>query len=197
MKKIVRYADVELRSLNDQEDNEVQGVPIVFNQEADMGWFQEQIDSRALDDAQIDDVVLNFNHNNDLVLARTTNGSLALDIRDDGVYMTSKIVDTSQGRDVLKLVKENLITKMSFAFTIDERDGEKWETDAQGREHRTILKIDRLYDVSLVTFPAYPQTSAGLARGMSDDLAESHRELMERRSAQDKKMEEILKKYEH
>lgn len=189
MEKIVRYADVELRSLEDQT---VEGVPIVFNQTADLGWFTEEIDERALDGANVDDVVLNFNHNNDIVLARTTNGSLILDKRADGVHMTSKIVDTSQGRDIKTLVREGLINKMSFAFTIDRDEGEKWETDAQGREHRRILKIDRLYDVSLVTFPAYPQTSAGL-RGNSDELAEQHKALMERRAAQDRKMEEILK----
>lgn len=189
MEKLVRYADVELRSLEDEEGT-VQGLAIVFDREADLGWFYEQIDSRALDGAMMDDVVLNLNHNNDVILARTTNGSLVLDRRSDGVYMTSKIVDTSQGRDVKTLVREGLINKMSFAFTID-RDGEKWETDAQGKEHRTITKIDRLYDVSLVTFPAYPQTSAW-ARANNDELAEQHKALMERRAAQDKRMKEIL-----
>lgn len=191
MDKIVRYADVELRSLGD-DDNRIEGLAIVFNQEADLGWFYEQIDSRALDEAITNDVVLNFNHNNDVVLARTTNGSLVLDKRSDGVYMTSKIVNTSQGRDILELVRQGLINKMSFAFTIDERDGEKWTTDAQGKEHRTIQRIDRLYDVSLVTFPAYPQTGAW-ARGESDELAEQHRALVERRALQDKRMKELFK----
>ena len=190
MGKIVRYADVELRSLEDQDDI-VEGIPIVFNRTADLGWFTEEIDPRALDEAQMDDVVLNLNHNNDVVLARTTNGSLALDMRDDGVHMTSKIVRTSQGQDVLTLVKEGLINKMSFAFTVDERDGEKWETDAQGKEHRVIKKINRLYDVSLVTFPAYPQTSAYL-RNEGDDLAEKHKALIEKRAEQDKRMKELL-----
>lgn len=190
MDKIVRYADVELRSAEDA-DGTVQGLAIVFNREADLGWFYEQIDERALDGANMDDVVLNFNHNNDVILARTTNGSLVLDRRSDGVYMTSKIVNTSQGQDIKTLVREGLINKMSFAFTIDGRDGEKWETDAQGKEHRTITKIDRLYDVSLVTFPAYPQTSAW-ARSNNDELAENHKALMERRAEQDKRMKELL-----
>lgn len=193
MNRIVRTADVELRSLGEDKEDEVQGLAIVFDQETDMGWYFEKIDSKALDEADIDDVVLNFNHNNDLILARTTNGSLSMDIRSDGVYMTSKIVDTTQGRDVKKLVKENLINKMSFCFSIDGLDGEKWETDAQGREHRTITKIKRLYDLSLVTFPAYPQTSAGMRSDNSDELAENHKALMERRAKQDKRMEELFK----
>lgn len=189
MEKIVRYADVELRS-QEEESNVVEGLAIVFNRSADLGWFTEEISPRALLGAQMDDVVLNFNHNNDVVLARTTNGSLALDMRDDGVYMTSKIVQTSQGKDILKLVREGLINKMSFAFTIAD-DGEKWTTDAQGREHRVIERIDRLYDVSLVTFPAYPQTGA-FARAESDELADRHKALMERRAEQDRKMKELL-----
>lgn len=191
MDKIVRYANVELRN-NPEREDVIEGLAIVFNQPAELGWFTEEIDARALDGARVDDVVLNFNHNNDIVLARTTNGSLSLDTRSDGVYMTSKIVDTSQGRDILKLVREGLINKMSFAFTIRDDDGEKWYTDAQGNEHRIIQRIDRIFDVSLVTFPAYPTTGAW-ARGESDGLAEQHRKLMERRAQQDKRMEELFR----
>lgn len=190
MSKITRYADVELRASEDNEDV-VEGLAIVYNRTADLGWFTEEISPSALNEAKVDDVVLNFNHNNDVILARTTNGSLVLDMRDDGVYMTSKIVQTSQGKDVMKLVREGLISKMSFAFSVAERDGEKWETDAQGKEHRTINKIDKLYDVSLVVSPAYPQTSAW-ARSDTDELAERHKALMERRAEQDRKLEEIL-----
>ena len=186
--KLVRYTTTELRAVADQE-NTVEGVAVVFNQEADMGWFDEVIDEHALDGADLSDVVLNFNHDNNLLLAGTRNGSLTLDLRNDGLYQTSKIINTTQGRDVMKLVDSGLISKMSFAFTIA-RDGEEW-SERNGKEFRRITKIDRLYDVSLVTFPAYPQTSAW-ARGNSDELAERHKALMERRAEQDKKMEELF-----
>jgi HK97 family phage prohead protease len=186
--KVVRYTDTELRAIGDDK-NSVEGVAVVFNQQSDMGWFVEEIDAHALDEADMSDVVLNFNHDNSLLLAGTRNGSLSLDLRNDGLYQTSKIIDTTQGRDVMMLVQSGLISKMSFAFTIA-RDGEEW-TERDGKEYRKITKIDRLYDVSLVTFPAYSQTSAW-ARGNSDDLAERHKALMERRAEQDKKLEEIL-----
>lgn len=185
--KIVRYTDTELRMVGD--DDAVGGVAVVFNQQAEMGWFVEEIDEHALDEADMSDVVLNFNHDNSLLLAGTRNGSLTLDLRNDGLYQTSKIIDTTQGKDVMKLVKSGLISKMSFAFTIA-RDGEEW-TERDGREYRKITKIDKLYDVSLVTFPAYSQTSAW-ARGSSDELAERHKALMEKRAEQDKKMEELF-----
>jgi len=186
--KLVRYTTTELRAVGEQGDT-VEGVAVVFNQEADMGWFDEVIDEHALDEADLSDVVLNFNHDNNLLLAGTRNGSLSLDLRNDGLYQTSKIINTTQGRDVMKLVDSGLISKMSFAFTIA-RDGEEW-SERNGKEFRRITKIDRLYDVSLVTFPAYPQTSAW-ARGNSDELAERHKALMERRAEQDKKMEELF-----
>ena len=189
--KLTRFAEVELRRCNDDDRrNVVEGNAVVFNRSADMGWFTEEIDARAFDGADMSDVVLNFNHDNNIVLAGTRNGSLELQVRDDTLFQKSTIIDTTQGEDVMKLVESGLISKMSFAFTIAD-DGEIWEK-RDGKEHRIITKIERLYDVSLVTFPAYPQTSAW-ARGDSDELAERHKALMEKRAEQDKKMEELLK----
>lgn len=189
MNKITRYADVELRMSQDEEKR-VEGYAVVFNQSADLGWFSEEIDAHAFDQTDMSDVVLNFNHDDSLLLAGTRNGSLELQVRDGGLFQSSKIVDTTQGRDVMKLVENGLISKMSFAFTIDDDGGEEW-SERNGKEHRIIRKINRLFDVSLVTFPAYPQTSAW-ARGNSDELADKHKALMERRAEQDKKMEELL-----
>lgn len=187
--KLTRFTTAEYRRREDS--NVVEGMAVVFNREADMGWFTEEIDRHAFDNADMSDVVLNLNHDNNILLAGTRNGSLELQVREDGLFQMSDVIDTTQGRDVMKLVDKGLITKMSFAFTIA-RDGEIWETRDNGIEHRTITKIDKLYDVSLVTFPAYPQTSAW-ARGQSDELAEKHKALMEKRAEQDRKMEEILK----
>lgn len=190
MDKIVRYADVELRSGEGElPSNTVEGVAVVFDREADMGWFIEKIDRRAFDHTDMSDVVLNFNHDNNLLLAGTRNGSLELQVTDEGLFQRSSIINTTQGEDVKKLVRSGLISKMSFAFTIAD-GGEIWETRSDGREYRTITDIDRLYDVSLVTFPAYPQTGAWMRNG--DALAEEHKALMERRAEQDKRMKELL-----
>ena len=189
MNKIIRYADVEMRMM-ENEDNVVVGVPIVFNRSTDLGWFTEEIDSHALDGADMTDVVLTMNHDPNIVLARTTNGSLQFDIRNDDVFQISKIIDTTQGNDAVKLVRAGLVNKMSFAFTVDE-NGEEWRSSPDGKEHRIITRIGKLFDFSLVTYPAYPQTSA-YARGYTDELAEAHKALIERRKAQDEKLKEIL-----
>lgn len=104
--------------------------------------------------------------------------------------MNGEIVDTTQGIDALKLVRNRLINAMSFSFIIDE-DGESWEQTADGKELRIITKIKKLFDVSLVVFPAYPQTAVW-SRNATDELAQKHKELMERRAEQDRIMEEIF-----
>lgn len=188
MKKQTRYADIEFRSLleGEEESRTVAGVAAVFDQWTDMGWYVEQVDSHALDEADLSDVVLNFNHDMNYVLAGTRNGTLRLDKNERGLDTLSDIIDTTQGNDVLKLVREGLINKMSFCFTVDE---DKWE-ERDGVDYRTITKIGKLFDVSLVTFPAYPQTSAGIrSRDDLDELAKEH--FM--RKEQDKRMEEILR----
>lgn len=186
MSKITRSADIELRS--DPEGRKVEGVAVVFDREADLGWFTEEIDHRAFDNTALNDVVLNFNHNDSLLLAGTRNGSLTLEVREDGLYQSADIIDTTQGEDVLKLVRSGLISKMSFAFEIAD-GGERWE-NRNGKEHRVITDIKRLYDVSLVTFAAYPQT---WARSNNDELAERHKALMEKRAEQDERLKELLK----
>lgn len=192
MNKVTRYADIEMRSIGDGE-NRIEGVAAVFNQPTDMGWYDEVIDARAFDTADMSDVVLNFNHNDDILLAGTRNGSLQLQVTDNGLFQSSKIVSTSQGEDVMKLIREGLISKMSFSFVIDKSDGDAWETRG-GREFRTIKKISKLFDVSLVTFPAYGQTAVwSRAKGEDDELAKEHKALMERRAAQDRKLAELLK----
>ena len=185
MNKIRRYADIEIRSA-DTETRTVAGIAAVFNREQPMGWYVESIDSHAFDSADMSETILNFNHNDDIVLAGVKNGSLKLEAKEDGLHVTEgRIVNTTQGNDVLTLVREGLIDKMSFAFTVDE---DSWE-ERDGKDYRKILRVGKLYDCSLVTFPAYPQTSVGLRKAdEEDELVKKHLKWKE----QEKKMEELL-----
>lgn len=187
MSKIRRFANVEFRDFG--EENRVEGVAAVFNQKTDLGWFTEEIAPEAFDNTDMSDVVLNFNHNDDILLAGTRNGTLFLSVREDGLHQSSSIIDTTQGKDVMKLLRSGLISSMSFSFSIAD-GGEEWTRDGD-KEHRIIRSISKLYDVSLVTFPAYPTTSAW-ARANTDELADKHKALMERRAEQDRRMKEIL-----
>lgn len=187
--KITRTADIELRFNDETESRTVEGIACVFNQTADLGWFTEEIDRNAFEGCDFSDVVLNFNHDNNFILARTTNGSLALYTDEQGLHQRAEIVKTSTGEDVLTLVKNKLISKMSFAFTIA-KDGDEWLEKEGEKDHRIIRKIGRLYDVSLVTFPAYEQTSVS-ARN-EDELAKERRLYLERLQEQKEKMERLI-----
>lgn len=181
--KMNRQFEVELRSEN---ENTCEGLACVFNRETDIGWFTEEIDAHAFDETDMSDVVLLFNHDENLVLAGTRNGSLELSVENTGLFQKSQIVNTTTGEDVMKLVREGLINKMSFAFSVS-ADGEEWES-RNGKEHRIIKKIKKLYDVSLVTRPAYDQT---FAYARNDELAQRHLDELKRKK-QDEKMEELL-----
>lgn len=194
MEKLVRYAEFSVRK-NEEENTEsrhIDGVAVVFNQPTDLGWFTEEIDRNAFKNAKMDDVVLNLNHDDSLLLAGTRNGSLQLDINDEGMPVGADIIETNTGNDALKLVREKLITKMSFAFTVDydDPDAIEWVEEEGKKSHRIVRKIDRLFDVSLVTFPAYEQTSVS-ARSL-DKSAEEHKAMLERRAEQTKRMEELF-----
>lgn len=182
MSKIERAYNVEFRSAEDN-DRQVEGYAVVFNTPTDLGWFTEEIDRHAFDDTDMSNVYLLGNHDENIVLAGTSNDSLSWTIDERGLYQKSNIIDTGTGEDWLKLVKNGLINKQSFAFTIA-KDGEEW-TERDGKEHRIIRKIEKLFDLSLVTYPAYPTTNV---RCLTDELAEEHR----RRVEQDKRMERIL-----
>lgn len=186
MKTIKRIYDVELRAV-ENDSREVEGYAVVFNTKTDLGWFTEEIDRDAFRNTDMSNVYLLFNHDANNVLAGTSNGSLNMFIDEKGLFQKSQIIDTSLGEDILKLVKNNLINKMSFAFTIDEDGGEEW-ISGKDKDHRIIRKIDKLFDVSLVTYPAYEQTSAYARNMQSDELAELHK----RRKEQDEKLERIL-----
>lgn len=163
--------DTELRA--EGEDMTVSGYALKFDKETQIGpdsWgWKEKISKQAMNSADMSNVILNFNHSFDSVLARTTNGSLTLRVDGIGLWVEAKIVDTATGRDVYKLIKDGLINRMSFQVQVKKSE---WEMDETGKtmDIRTITEFGKFYDVSAVTFPAYEDTSIS-AR---DDDAERH-----------------------
>lgn len=150
----------------------IEGYPIVFEQEAYIdcgfdGWF-EKVDRNAFANADMSDVALKYNHNdNKLILARTRNGSLTLTIDDHGVFMHAELIDTTEATDVYKMVRSGLLTEGSFAFTVTD-DAEEM---IGGQLHRTIKGIGKLFDVAICPNGAYGDLTEIYAR--SYDLLES------------------------
>jgi HK97 family phage prohead protease len=158
MIKETRLADV---TLHEEEDKMIlEGYALVFNNETLIGdeeyGFLEKIDSRALSETKMKDVPMKYNHMDSfLIIARTKNQSLSLTVDSIGLKVRAELLDTNTNQDIYKMVRSGLLDKMSFAFTVDEQ---VW--NREGRiPKRTITKIERLYDVSVVDTPAYDATS--------------------------------------
>lgn len=170
MKKEIRLLDVELRTPEDDEKMIVEGYAITFNSPATHG-YTEIINEHALDNTDMSDVPLKYNHEDShLIMARTRNKSLELTRDEKGLFIKAELIDTQSNKDIYKSIKAGLIDKMSFAFTVrgDEYD---YDTDT-----RTITDIDKLYDVSVVDMPFYDSTSV-YARGENDEFLLRREEL--------------------
>jgi len=156
----------------------VEGMAAAFNSpttiaKIDGVEFYEVIDARAFDTTNMSDVVFVADHQG-RPAARTKNGTLELSKTEQGLFVRADLSRSSVGPDMFNDIKNGVFDKMSFAFTV-----RKDAYDKQKRT-RTILEIDRLYDVSAVTFPAYEQTSIN-ARSFYEAEAEvERRELLER-----------------
>ena len=142
------------------------GYGSVFNSRSEnLGGFYEYIDANAItnDTIKNSDVRALINHDPNLILARSKNGegNLKLSIDERGLRYEYEMPDLSYARDLSINLKNGNISQSSFAFTIAS-NGEQWDTDKEGRDIRTITKIDRLFDISSVTYPAYPDASSDL-----------------------------------
>ena len=169
--KEVRKLDIQFRTEETDDKMEIKGYAVVFNSPETYG-YTEVIDEHALDNADMSDVVLRYNHNDTfMVLARTRNKSLNLNVDEKGLFMDATLQnDITEHRNIYNAIKSGLIDKQSFAFTIDE-DEYDYDTDT-----RTITKIGKLYDVSVVDQPFYNATDVSLA-SKNDDFMERRAEL--------------------
>ncbi len=179
--KELRLATENLSVRAEDQDNAkmiIEGYPVVFDQETyiDMGWdgWYEKVDRNAFEGADMSDVALKYNHNDNVfILARTRNGSLTLTIDDHGVFMHAELIDTTTNRDVYEMVRSELLTEGSFAFTVEEQ--EVHEIGSYGADnyemHRTIKRIGKLFDVAICPNGAYGDLTEIYAR--SRDLLES------------------------
>jgi HK97 family phage prohead protease len=171
MEKEVRYFETKINFQNIPEEafdkmgekniSLASGHFLVFNQETEL-WknYFEKIDPGALDDVLNDDVRVLFNHDSNMILARTTAKTAKISKDEKGGIAEWTFPETTYGKDLIVSIKRGDITGMSFGFTVDKQS---WEEDKEtGKVVRTILKLRRLYDVSPVTFPAYQQTDVAL-----------------------------------
>jgi HK97 family phage prohead protease len=162
----------ETRAMAENEKNDlyVEGVAAVFDRDTILFSsggidYKERISKTAFDEADMTDVILNYNHGGK-VIARTRNGTLKLWMESDGLYVRALISGTEEGKRLYEEIKGGYVDRMSFAFSVRESSYDE-ETHT-----RTIIKVKKAYDVSAVDFPAYDATHISARRTFETYIAE-------------------------
>lgn len=193
--KEIRKFDFEVRAKRDEQHGTyLEGTPIVYDAWTNLGWYDEQIQRGALDSTDLTDVRFLINHNTDMIpLARSRNNNenstMQMTINEGGmnIRVNLDIENNSDARSLYSAVERGDIDGMSFMFVVD---GELWEEEESDHPKRTITDIEKVFEVSAVTFPAYEQTSIS-ARGLADALESAKASLesvrAEKRAIEDKK----------
>lgn len=180
--RLTRAYSFEMRTENTEEHGDhIVGMPIVFGQRTNLGYFDEVIDQHALDSTDLRDVRFLVNHDTSKIpLARSrnnnANSTMQMEVTEEGMNIRVDLdtENNSEARNLYSAIKRGDISGMSFAFLVD---GDAWTDLESDHPTRTITSISRVFEVSAVTFPAYEATSIS-AR---DDLAalESARSALE------------------
>lgn len=145
---------------------ELRGYAAVFDQLSDdLGGFRERIRPGAFEKSLGDDIRSVWNHNADYVLGRVKAGTLELVEDERGLAVAIRPPNTQWARDFTASIERGDVDQMSFAFQVVRED---WQMLPLGPV-RELIEV-RLYEVSPVTFPAYPQTEIGL-RALVDEGA--------------------------
>jgi hypothetical protein len=154
---------VEMQAVeNDENKMLIEGYAITFERPATHEYggrkFTETIKRGALNKTDMKDVPMRYNHNdNVMIMARTRNKSLRLIVDEKGLKVEAELIDTQSNRDIYKAIKEGLVDKMSFAFTVADK-GDKWSF-GEKETTREVTNIAKLWDVSVVDTPFYDSTS--------------------------------------
>ncbi len=173
MDKEVRAFNFECRAEeNEQHGTFITGTPIVFDQATDMGWYEETISKEALADTDLKDVRFLIGHNTGMIpLARSRNNNenstMQMSVTDEGMDIRVDLdtENNAEARALYSAVKRGDMSGMSFMFTVDK---DSWDDIDSDHPKRTITSIRKVFEVSAVAFPAYPQTTIQAA---SEDTA--------------------------
>lgn len=150
------------RDATEEQPSKITGYAAVFNSKTTIGgWFDEVIEpgafARSL--SENGDIRALFNHNWDNVLGRTKSGTLRLEEDERGLKFEIELPNTSVGRDLAESMSRGDINQCSFGFWITE---ENWDYSVEPAL-RTIKEVE-LYEISVVSIPAYDDTEVSLVR---------------------------------
>lgn len=162
-------------------DNTITGHPIVFESLTDMGTHYEIIKRGALDNSDLSDISLLINHQfNELPIARYRQydeaSTLKISLEDDGLHFEATLDEQNpKAAEVLSCVKRGDIQKMSFGFFLDEQNPAcvHWIENIGDKPTMVITRIEKVFDISIVTWPAYESTSVQMKREKEVEVEEA------------------------
>lgn len=180
----------------DESEKRVTGYATTFNEpyelfRIDNYIFREQIDPNAFKECDMQDVIMQYNHEG-RVFARRSNGTLDLTVDNHGLFISADLSGTEIGRNLYEEIKGGYTNKMSFGFRVKEDTRVVTENHDTGIVDvlRTITKIEKLYDVSAVSIPANDGTeisARSYCEGVIAEL-EAERLQIEQREKQKRKI---------
>lgn len=158
MERRTSILDLEIRAADGDAPPVIFGYAAVFNQLSEnLGGFRERIAPGAFTKALSDDVRALFNHDPNIVLGRTRSKTLRLSEDKKGLAIEIDPPSTPAALALMESMRRGDVTQMSFGFQTVK---DSWEV-VDGEPVRTLIEA-RLFDVSPVTYPAYPQTEVAL-----------------------------------
>ena len=172
-----RDMTMEIRSaeneeVEQEERNIVTGYASTFNEpytlyEDDDWRFNEVVDSKAFDNTDMSDVIMQYDHAG-RVFARMSNDTLTVVPDEKGLLIEADLGGTELGRQLFEEIRGGYTNKMSFGFTVDGEDYlDTKDVDGKALTVRTITSVRKLYDVSAVSLPANDATSISV-RNLTD-----------------------------
>ncbi|MEB5650156.1 HK97 family phage prohead protease [Mammaliicoccus sciuri] len=178
----------------DDEQMIVEGYALRFNTLSnDLGGFVETISPEALKEADLSDVRCLIDHDSSKVLGRTTSETLELKIDEEGLYFRTQLPNTTYAKDLYENIRLGNINQCSFGFILDE-DGDEFEKREDGLFKRTLRKIKSLFDVSIVTYPAYNDTDVSPALRSIEQIKEQElADIKAKQQEEVRKQTELLK----
>lgn len=185
LKRQAIFKDIDFRAIQENGVKKVRGYPILFNTETVIfeDW-KETISPKALDGVNLSELRLLVGHNSDKLLGRA-GINLRVEVDEIGLFIEAELPDTQLANDTYTLVNMGILDGMSFAFYVEEITT-NWE-----KKIDTILKFKEVPEVSIVTFPAYPQTVV-IATTQEVDYTEEQEEPKDSKKEALKKLIEIL-----
>ena len=193
-KRTLPLDELRIKEADEEKGAEIIGHAAVFDSWSEtLGGifpFKEKVRRGAFAESILnDDIRALFNHSADYVLGRNKAGTLELTEDEKGLLVKIKPPDTQWARDLIVSIQRGDINQMSFGFLVKE---DEWSSVA-GNDIRELKKV-KLFDVSPVTFPAYPATDVGVRAMESYDKYKAEvRSLQEKDNDKLKKIKEKQK----